>query len=199
MTLDEQLDFFDEHLRRLKVKYDLFFAGASRLPPTEDRRRLDNLLHEMAGTHIRDNGKRYRFNTLVARFNQFRELWSRLMREREEGPTDYRRRKAALEGIDEVVPAQRQTPPPRQAVTQQDPESYVSVAPGTNGEAFRAIYSQIADAQQKLGKGPGWTLDQVTAMVEKQADALRARFGVQTIAFRVETVEGKVKLKAKPL
>jgi hypothetical protein len=198
MTLDEQIDFFEEGLRKLKIKYDLFFGGNLRLPPTEDRRRLDVIMHEMNRTHIRDNGRRFRLNTLMGRYNQYRELWARMTREREEGPQDFRRRKAALEA-ERPVPEQPPVPATPPSVTQRPAESYVPVAPGTNGDAFRAIYSQITEAQRLLGKGASWSLEQVTAMVEKQAESLRARFGVQTIAFRVETVEGKVKLKAKPL
>ena len=36
-------------------------------------------------------------------------------------------------------------------------------------------------------------------MVDRQVQALRSRFGADSIGFRVEIVEGKVKLKAKPL
>ena len=36
-------------------------------------------------------------------------------------------------------------------------------------------------------------------MVQKQSDMVREKYNVNTVAFRVETVDGKVKLKAKPL
>jgi hypothetical protein len=39
----------------------------------------------------------------------------------------------------------------------------------------------------------------LAAMVQKQTDLVRARYNVHTVAFRVETIDGKVKLKAKPL
>ncbi|HEY5610963.1 MAG TPA: hypothetical protein VIL97_07140, partial [Thermoanaerobaculia bacterium] len=85
-SLDEQIDFFDESLRRLKTLYDQFFAGIRRVPPSTERARLDAMVHEMGKIRMRDNAKRFRYNTLVGRYQQYRELWSRLMREREEGP-----------------------------------------------------------------------------------------------------------------
>lgn len=193
--LDQQIDFLEESVRKLKIKYDLFFAGVSKLPPTEDRRRMENLIHEMSKNRMRDNGRRFRFNTLTGKYNMFRELWARMMREREEGPTDYKRRSKAMSQPLEI-PKATPAPPPR--VTSGPPESYVKVQSGST-EEMQKIYEQISAANQKLGKDAGLTLDQVSSMVSKQAEVLRGRYGVRSIGFRVETVDGKIKLKAKPL
>lgn len=193
--LDQQIDFLEESVRKLKIKYDLFFAGVSKLPPTEDRRRLENMIHEMSRIRIRDNGRRFRFNTLVGKYNMFRELWSRMMREREEGPMDFKRRSKAMS---EPLEIPKETPPPPPRVTSAAADSYVKVQSG-NAEEMQKIYEQISAANQKLGKDAGLTLDQVSSMVSKQAEVLRGRYGVRSIGFRVETVDGKIKLKAKPL
>jgi hypothetical protein len=72
------------------------------------------------------------------------------------------------------------------------------VASGANGEAMSEIHRQITEANRALGKAAP-SVEQVAALVEKQAEQLRGRYGVDSIAFRVETVDGKVKLKAKPV
>ena len=36
-------------------------------------------------------------------------------------------------------------------------------------------------------------------MVEKQSEQVRARYNVDVVGFRVDVVDGKVKLKAKPI
>ena len=194
--LDQQIDFLEESVRKLKIKYDLFFAGVSKLPPTEERRRMENMIHEMSKSRIRDNGRRFRFNTLLGKYNMFRELWSRMMREREEGPMDYKRRSKALS--EPIEPPKETPPPPRPRVTSEGGDSYVKVQ-SDSAEEMQKIFEQIAAANQKLGKEAGLTLDQVSSMVAKQAEVLRGRYGVRSIGFRVETVDGKIKLKAKPL
>jgi len=195
MTNEEAIASFDESLRRLKTQYDLFFAGVLKIPPAVDKKRLDDLVREIGKVRIRDNGLRFRYTTLVSRYNQFQELWNRRIREREEGPMDFRKRSAAMAAAPapppEAEPAQRRE-------TSVEGDSYVKVATSTNGDAMTRLYQQIVDAQDKLGKPPGMTLEQVTATVRKQAESLRAKYGVETIAFRVETIDGKVKLKAKP-
>src|SRR5438132_2444212 len=64
---------------------------------------------------MRDNARRFRFNQLLSRYNQYRELWGRKMREREEGPLDFRRRKAALNEPHPPPPPPAPPPPPGKA------------------------------------------------------------------------------------
>jgi hypothetical protein len=195
MTSEEGIALFDESLRRIKIQYDLFFAGVRKLPPTEDKRRLDDLVREIGKSRLRDNALRFRYTTLVGRYNQFQELWNRQMREREEGPMDFRRRSAAMS-----APPREPALPERPVIreTSETADSYVKVASSTNGDAMQQLYQQILEAQQRLGKAGAPTMEQVVATVQKQAESLRSKYGVDTIAFRVETVDGKVKLKAKP-
>lgn len=194
-TQQDTLDLFDESLRKLKIQYDLFFSGVRKLPPSEERKRLNALVHELAKTRMRDNGTRFRFNTLLGKFNQFQELWGRKMREREEGPMDYRRRLAALTA--EPAPAPHREPPPRETVTAGPDDSYVRVTGSTTEDAAKRLYEQIAQAQKTLGKA-GMSLGQIEQIVRSQSETLRSRYAVDEIGFRVEIVDGKVKLKAKP-
>jgi len=195
---DDELDKLEDMIRIAKSKYDQFFLGIQKVPPTFERRQIDVYIHEMSRQKMRDNGRRFRFNTLTARWNQYRELWGRKTREREEGPLEFKRRQAALEGPAPTAPisAARATP---SRVTSDDAEPYVKVAPGTNGEQIKALLDQIQRANSELGKASNVTFDQLSAMVEKQSEMVRERYKVSAVAFKVETVDGKVKLKAKPL
>ena len=193
---DEELDLLEDDIRKLKNKYDQFFSGITKMPPLTERRNLESRIHELNRQKVRDNTRRFRLSQLTTRFNQFREMWGRRMREREEGPLEFGRRKAALDR-----PAE--TPEPRAAaerpVTSAAADPYVKVAAGTNGDEVRKLYEQIQSEHSKMGKASNVTFEQLNAMVQKQSEMVRARYNVNTVAFRVETVDGKVKLKAKPL
>lgn len=200
MIQTDEIDVLEEAIRKVKNKYDQFFAGISKLPPSEDRRRVEATIHELNRIKFRDNARRFRFNSLLGRYNQYRELWARRMREREEGPIEYKKRRAALT---EPPKASGQAPP---AMPHEKPSetlapagSYVKVTTGTNGDAVKTLFAQINDESRKLGKDSGLTLEQVAAMVQKQSESLRSKYQVDAVAFRVETVDGKVKLKAKPV
>jgi hypothetical protein len=73
------------------------------------------------------------------------------------------------------------------------------MVPGANGEAIRDLYDQIEKEHQKLGKAPNLTFEQLRTMVEKQSETVRTRYNVDVVGFRVDVVDGKVKLKAKPI
>ena len=196
MKNDDELDRLEEDIRKLKNKYDQFFSGIQKVPPSQERKNVEVFLHELGRQKIRDNTRRFRYNQLLTRYNQFREMWGRKMREREEGPMDYRRRSAALA---EPLPPPEPKPPVVPRAAAKDGERYVAVSASTNGEAVRQIYAEIQKEHQKLGKQPSVTLEQLDAMVQKQTELVRERYNVSTVGFRVETVDGKVKLKAKPL
>ena len=189
---DDELDKLEEDIRKLKNKYDQFFTGIVKVPPSFERHQVESYIHDLNMLKIRDNARRFRLSTLTARYNQYREMWGRKIREREEGPLEFRRRQAALE-------APAPPPPPMPRVTSAPPDPYVRMAPGANGEQIRRLYDEIERAHGAMGKASNLSLEQVAAMVEKQTDLVRAKYHVKTVAFRVETVDGKVKLKAKPL
>jgi hypothetical protein len=191
---DDELDKLEEDIRKLKNKYDQFFTGIIKVPPSFERHQVENFIHEMNKQKMRDNGRRFRFNTVTSRYNQFREMWARKIREMEEGPMDFRRRQAAMNAGPPVAP-----PPPPPRVTSPRADPYVKVSPGTNGDEIRKLYDQIEREHIKMGKMPSVTVEQLASMVEKQSEMVRQKYHVTAVAFRVETVDGKVKLKAKPL
>ena len=195
---DDELDKLEEDIRKLKNKYDQFFAGIQKFPPAHERRLVEVYIHELGKLKIRENARRFRYSQLLTRFNQLRELWGRKMREREEGPLDFRRRSALLN-------APSEPPPPKPAhdheprVTSSKADPYVRVAAGTNGEEIQRLYGDIEKEHLRLGKLPNITFEQLKAMVQKQTDFVREKYHVAVVAFRVDVVDGKVKLKAKPI
>ena len=81
---DEELDKLEEDIRKLKVKYEMFFMGTVKMPPQHERHMLEVSIFEIGKQKMRDATRRFRYNQLLSRYNQFRELWGRKMREREE-------------------------------------------------------------------------------------------------------------------
>jgi hypothetical protein len=192
---DDELDKLEEDIRKLKNKYDQFFAGIQKFPPMHERRLLEVYIYELGKQKMRDNTRRFRYSQLLTRYNQLRELWGRKMREREEGPLDFRRRSALLnEPIEPVT-----SPPPPSRVTSPKRDPYVMVAPGTNGEEIQRLYGDIEKEHLKLGRLPNITIEQLKSMIQKQSDLVREKYHVDVVAFRVDVVDGKVKLKAKPI
>lgn len=190
---DDELDRLEEDIRVVKNKYDQFFAGIQKMPPMQERRNIEVFLHELGKQKMRENARRFRFNQLLTRYNQYRELWARKMREREEGPLDFRRRNAAMN--EPSAPPRAVAPP----VTSPAADPYVKLAAGSNGEEMKRLYAEIEQRHHELGRPPAISFDQLRQMVQKQSELVRSRYHVNVVGFRVDVVDGRVKLKAKPI
>jgi hypothetical protein len=75
--IDVQLARMEDDIRKLKIEFDIYFNGASKRPPLEARARLDAFIKRIADNRNLTYAQRYLFNTLVARFVSYRELWRR--------------------------------------------------------------------------------------------------------------------------
>ena len=199
MKQDDDLEKLEEDIRKLKNKYDQFFTGITKVPPMHDRKQVEILIYEIGKQKMRDNARRFRFNTILSKYNQYREMWGRKMREREEGPIEYQRRKAAIDRAVGAPPPPQEQASAQSRVTSGKPDAYVKMVPGSNGEEIQQLYSQIEKEHLKLGKLPNLTMDQLRTMIEQQTQVVRERYHVKSVAFRVDVVDGNVKLKAKPL
>src|SRR4051794_26291948 len=80
--VDQQLSRLEDDIRKLKIDFDIFFNGASKRPPLEARARLDAYIKRVADNRSLTYAQRYYFNTLVARFTSYRELWRRTLKVR---------------------------------------------------------------------------------------------------------------------
>ena len=80
--IDQQLSRLEDDIRKLKIDFDIFFNGATKRPPLEARARLDAYIKRVADNRNLNYAQRYYFNTLVARFTSYRELWRRTLKSR---------------------------------------------------------------------------------------------------------------------
>ncbi|MCZ2390941.1 MAG: hypothetical protein LC113_07665 [Acidobacteria bacterium] len=80
VEIDQQLARLEEQIRRLKIEFDIYFNGATKRPPLEFKARLDAEIRRISDNRTLNYAQRYQFNTLVARFTSYRELWRRGMK-----------------------------------------------------------------------------------------------------------------------
>lgn len=78
--IDQQLSRMEDDIRKLKIDFDIFFNGAAKRAPLEQRARLESYIKRVADNRNLTYAQRYYFNTLVARFTSYRELWRRTLK-----------------------------------------------------------------------------------------------------------------------
>lgn len=80
--IDQQLSRLEDDIRKLKIDFDIYFNGGTKRPPLESRARLDANVKRVADNRNLSYAQRYYFNSLVARFTSYRELWRRTLKAR---------------------------------------------------------------------------------------------------------------------
>lgn len=90
INIDQQLTRLEEDLRKLKIEYDIFFNGGSKRAPFDTKNRVENVFKRLGDERSITFAQRYHYNTLMARYTAFKELWRRTMKVREESGTVYK-------------------------------------------------------------------------------------------------------------
>ncbi len=71
---------FDRKLDRLKILYEQYFMGIEKREPTVPLKEVVRIMRELDQQQIRNTGVRFRYRTLVQKFNTYRTYWNRILR-----------------------------------------------------------------------------------------------------------------------
>lgn len=177
ISIDEQLNRLEEEIRKLKVEFDIYFNGGTGKPPHDSKYRVESLVKRLYDARGMTFGQRFRYNSLVARFNVYKELWRRNLKEREEGGREV----AAVEP------------------TRAFPATTVRCCdPQTEPEKVREIYDNLLLAKRHCGERIGEVpFDRFQQMIGTQVRQIKDKLGCNAIEFTIEVDEGAVKFKAK--
>ena len=81
----EILDRLEAALADLKHQYDLFFSGKRRSEPMKERKGIETKLLSLSRRAIVNNTDQLRFNNISGRYWTYANLWTRTVRDLEEG------------------------------------------------------------------------------------------------------------------
>ncbi len=191
MGLADDLDRLDVSIRQLQVKWDLFFNGAEKKPPADLQGQVEQLVRRYANAEIRNNGDRFRYQSLCARFSTFNELWQKKLRAREEG------RAFGMHGLRaEQLPPPPPPPAPRPPAGAPAGEFRVTDA-GRDVSSVRALYERFVAERQRAGEAGAPAFESFRELIAKQTERIRQEKGAAAVDFRLETKDGKVSLKAR--
>lgn len=182
-TPDEQLSRLEDDIRRLRIEFDIFFNGAAKRPPYDTKGRVETLLKRLGDDRTLTYAQRYRYNSLAARYNAFRDLWRRTMQGREEGrdPASAARASVKKDMGAEIEPV---------SISCRDPHKEI--------EVVKSLYSSLLEAKQRCGEPTeGFSFPKFHRLVAQKADALKDKTGCERVLFSVALDEGHVSFKAK--
>jgi hypothetical protein len=198
VTVTQELDQLENSIRQLQIEWEKFFAGIERKPPTDLKTRVEGIVRKFGNAEIRNNGERFRYQALASRYNTFAELWAKRLRAVEEG------RPVGLHGS--KLP---HLPPPVPSPRSSDVATARNSAAGGSefrvrsaegdAPAVRELYQRFVEERQRAGESGAVKFESFQKQISQQASRILAEKGAQAVDFRLETKDGKVSLKAKPV
>lgn len=182
-TPDEQLTRLEDDIRRLRIEFDIFFNGAAKRPPYDTKGRVETLLKRLGDDRTLTFAQRYRYNSLAARYNAFRDLWRRTMQGREEGRDPASAARAHVKrDLGVAIP----------------PVSIICADPHKEIEVVKNLYTSLLEAKEKCGEPTeGISFPKFHRLVAQKADGLKEKSGCERVKFSVSVEDGHVSFKAK--
>jgi len=183
-TPDEQLTRLEEDIRRLRIEFDIFFNGGTKRAPYETKGRVETLLKRLGDDRTLAFAQRFRYNSLAARYNAFRDLWRRTMQGREEGRDQL---SAARAGVRAVAKTKRD-----------DPSSFVCADAHKEVQTVKDLYESLIEAKRQCGEATeDLSFARFHSLIASKADGLKERFGCERVRFSVGVENGHVSFKVK--
>jgi hypothetical protein len=202
MTIDEELNLMETHLRRLKIEYEIFFNNPQKKPPSDLEWKVLALLRKFSDGGRMSFSQRFRYNQIAQRYAIYSDLWRKKSRIREEG---YRRPQDALLSVQGVRPEEH-VPEHKvyglsHAATSASDESGAFIVhfadQGPDSEKVEKLFLALSDAKKKTGENVSGSLDSFKSFVQKKTEEIRKQHGCQTVEYVVEVQDGKARLRAK--
>jgi hypothetical protein len=180
--LDQDLDRLENELRRLKIEFDIYFNGGTNKPPVDTKGRVESTIKRLYDARGLTFGQRFRYNSLVARYNVMRELWRRQSKEHEISG------KGALVEVQVAAARRAETVTVRCYDTKLEPEKVCE------------LYDHLIAAKRACGERIGnMTLELFSEFLNSRADHIKRRLSSSAVDFVVGVNDGRVKFAVKPV
>lgn len=180
-TPDEQLTRLEEDIRRLRVEFDIFFNGGSKRPPYDTKGRVETLLKRLGDDRSLTFAQRYRYNSLAARYNSFRELWRRTVQGREEGRDAVSAHRASIHKEAPTV----------------EPVSFVCADAHREVEVVKNLFESLMEAKRLCGEAEDLSFPKFHRLIASKADGVKQKHGCARVRFSVSVENGHVSFKAR--
>ncbi len=184
--MQEDMKALDAKVARLKVEYEQYFMRVVKREPLKMREEVERTIRDYSNQSISNTSLKFRFNGLVAKYNSYKQYWTRVLRAIEEGT--YTRR---AEG---VGPALSTPPEPLPAAKKPAPGR----AAGNNDNLNDAYEKYLKARKECKEPTKGLSFEKFASNVEKTKDKVKEKYKAADVELKVYIKDGKTKLAITP-
>jgi len=189
-AIEDDLNRLEVAIRQLKTLYDIFFAGAAPREPFVSRKEVDLLVKRLGNTPMQRFSDRYRYNSLAGKFQTYCELWSKILRMREEGL-----RRGSKSGAPPPGPSRAPVSTAEEVVFKSKFRD-----PTAEDDSFKTFYDRYVEARRSAGdRGAEVPYSAFLKQIAQKTQAIKSKSGCDSVAYKIVVKEGAVTLKAAPI
>ena len=185
---DQALNDLEDGIRRLKIEYEIFFNGGSKKVPFDLRWRVETMIKRYGEIGKLSFAQRFRYNTLVAKFHSYSELWRRSIKNKEEGKLSYP--VSTFPDPDALPDGQAKGDRMICQLICKDPES--------EEEKVQNLFKSLVEAKRECGENPETLqFDSFRRFLLEKTAKLKSQFNCDSVCYVISVESGKVRLVAK--
>ncbi|MBE7415503.1 MAG: hypothetical protein HS130_09890 [Deltaproteobacteria bacterium] len=188
----EDIEILDGKIIRLKVEYEQYFARVLKREPSKLRNDIEKTILSLNGKTINNTSTKFKLNSIVARYNSYKQHWDRVLRAIEEGT--YVRKAEGAPGAASEAAAR---PAPASQPVQAQKGGAKGPAPADGG--FEDIYKRYIDARKECREPvEGITVESLKKTIEQYKKKVEEQYKTSNVDVRVYVKDGKAKLTIVP-
>jgi hypothetical protein len=175
LPTDEELEILGRKVTSLKLAYDQYFLGSRPREPIMLANEVNKLVVVYSNQAIMNTAMRFKFNSIVSRYQAFKRQWTDTLHKIETGTYSRHQFKAKLHERPANPPDPATRPP----------------------QDRKEVYEAFVEARQACGQSVAdLTAAKLDQLLDKQESELHQRFGDSQVRFKVVVENGKAKLTA---
>jgi hypothetical protein len=187
--VESDLARLEQLLRKLEFEYEQFFSGRQRGIPLKTESEVQHLLKDYGFRGIQNPALRFRYMNVVARYNSFRKVWERKVREQEEG---------RMFGRPGKGPSSRPTPKvPREASVLR--REFVAVSQNPEPVEMEEIFRCYSQLRVECGEPTErLRLESFTRILNEKIEKMRSSKSCEKVEIRLIRDRDKSRIMVRP-
>ena len=193
------IELLDQKIARLRVEYEQYFIKAAKREPAKLRAEVDRMVLDYGDKNISNTSLKFRLNGIISRYNSYKQYWSRVMREIDEG-TYVRRAEGADSGALNELKRTSSVPKDLQAPVSK-PAAPEPARPGEKAgdEELRDVYKKYIEARKVCGEPTaGVTFEAIAKTIEQNKKLVESKYKTRDLEIKVDVRDGKTRLVIAP-